>query len=151
MYPHAFLLVLHLLLRLVLLLLLLLLLLQAGEFVWQLSLEALPGGREALPPLSAPLGDVARTSLPVANPTNTHAVFACSSSLPALFKVSPASIELPPHGSGEVEVTYCPSSVAVKESATLTVDGGPAGMVEYDVCGTVGSVCARRAVSSTRW
>jgi hypothetical protein len=70
--------------------------LQAGEFSWRISMEALPGGPEQLPLLTAPLGRMARHTLTIANPTAAEAHFVCSSSDGARFTVSPSSFTVPP-------------------------------------------------------
>lgn len=70
-------------------------LLQAGEFSWRISMEALPGGPEQLPLLTAPLGRVARHTLTIANPTAAESHFTCSSSDAARFSVSPSSFLVP--------------------------------------------------------
>lgn len=106
--------------------------LQAGEFWWRIAMEALPGGPEHLPLLTAPLGRVATHTFTVGNPTSSEAHFSCSSSDAARFSV-PSGFSVAAHGTAEVQLEYRPGSLGVEETARLAVTSDTVGSVEY-VC-----------------
>lgn len=110
---------------------------QAGEFWWQIQMDATPGGPEHLPLLTAPLGRTATHTVVIGNPTSAEAHFSCSSSDPTRFIVAPGSLTIPPQGSAEVYLEYRPGSLGVEEAGTITVTSETAGHVEYICKGQV--------------
>jgi hypothetical protein len=107
----------------------------AGEYWFKLHLIGTDAPPDALPEMSAPLGERCAVRVPVDNPLAEEVVLTTSTSNARNFPVRPKEVVIGPMGTGEFLVEYCPSSVEDVEHGVVSIGGSKVARWNYEVKG----------------
>jgi hypothetical protein len=108
-----------------------------GEFWYSLKIEASPPPEDTLAPLTSPIGKFVSSFVLVENPLDKPVSFRVENSNATSFSVvAKRMIQLSAKEKKRVEIRYIPSSVGVKETATISFLSNEIGDWVYNITGS---------------
>jgi hypothetical protein len=108
-----------------------------GEFWYSLKIEATNPPESTLAPLISPLGKFVSSFILIENPLDKPATFRVENSNPTSFHlVARRVLQLAPKEKKRIEIRYIPSTVGVKETASISFTSNEVGDWFYNITGT---------------
>ena len=108
-----------------------------GEFWYSLNIEVVEPPASKLAPIFSPLGKSSSTFIDIENPIDSPITFNVTNDNTIAFRVlSKPTVQLGPNEKKKIEVRYLPTTVGVKEYATIIFKSDQIGDWVYELIGT---------------